>query len=447
MPPTREEPGRGAPGDRPRDDRPREDCLREDCLPDDRGAATAAPKLRLVSGRTDRAPSPTDPSSAETEKRGGNDPTPATPDPRRWAAWAIAVLETERQSVPETPLLRTPLPELPGINLILKDESQQPSGSLKHRLARALLVEAIASGEIGPGTTLVEASSGSTAVSLAWFAKRLGLKFLAVVPASTAPAKLAAIRAHGAETILARAGSDLEAMAEDIAVTTGGHHVDQFGRAAEVIDWRGTGNIAAALLAQLEAVGLGVPTWIVAGAGTGGTATTIGRHLRCRPALERTRLCVVDPEGSAYFRAFACGDAAGASLEPTQLSASARPTATIVEGLGRDRVGEAFNPKVIDHMVAVSDEGSVSGAHWLARRTGRRFGPSTGTSIIGALILAEAMARRGETGTIALFGCDAGRLYADTIYDAGWLSANAMTCGGWRALLERLGTRAFPSAW
>lgn len=436
MPPTREEPGRGARGDCPCEDRPREND----------GAATAAPKLRLISSRTDRTPSPPGPIPAETAKREGSDKrTPAAPDPRRWAAWAISVLETERQSVPETPLLRIPLPELPGINLILKDESQQPSGSLKHRLARALLVQAIASGEIGPGTSIVEASSGSTAISLAWFAKRLGLEFIAVVPASTAPAKLAAIRAHGAETILARQGSDLAAVAEDIAVACGGHHADQFDRAAEAGDWRGDDNFAAALLAQLDAVGLGAPAWIVVGAGTGGTATTIGRHLRCRPDLEATRLCVVDPEGSAYFRAFTGGGDTAASTRRTP--ATTNPAPTIVEGLGRDRIGKAFNPKIIDHMVAVSDEGSVSGAHWLTKRTGRRFGPSTGTNIIGALILAQAMARRGETGTIALLGCDAGRLYVDTIYDKDWLAANGLACGGWQALLGWLGTPGFPSAW
>lgn len=355
---------------------------------------------------------------------------------REWSRRALDILAAERERWPITPLIRIPAPEFPGIHLLLKDESQLPSGSLKHRLVHALFVEGIASGAIGPDTSVVEGSSGSTAISAAWFARRLGLHFLAVVPVSTAPAKLAAIRAERGDIMRVAEGIDLEVRAAEVAADVGGYHLDQFARAANASDWRGNDNIAAELFAQLAALGLGAPAWIVTGAGTGGTAATIGRYLRYAPEAATSRLCVVDPEGSAYFRAFVSDGSA-----PTGVRAP------VVEGIGRGRVGPAFLPGVIDHMVAVSDEGSVSGAHWLARRSGRRLGPSTGTNVIGALILAQAMRRRGETGTIVLLGCDDGRRYNETIFTPDWCARHGVGPGGWEALLRHIGEANFPPAY
>jgi len=361
---------------------------------------------------------------------------PMSRDTRRWCRRSLGILAAEAAQTPPTPLLRIPCPELPDIELMLKDESRLPSGSLKHRLARALFAQGIASGAIGPDTAIVEGSSGSTAIAEAWFARRLGLRYIALVPASTAAAKRDAIAREGGEIRLVPLGSDLHAAAEQAAHALGGYHMDQFARAAEVADWRGGGNAAAELLAQLEAIGQRPPAWIVTGAGTGGTATTIGRHLCSNPRFGETRLCVVDPEHSAYFKGFVSGDrsATGAATH-------------IVEGIGRGRIGAAFEPGVIDHMVSVSDEGSVSGARWLARRLRRRYGPSTGTNIIGALILGQAMQRRRESGTIVLLGCDDGRRYSDTVYDDGWCAANGVAPAGWDALLAQLGTTAFPAAY
>ena len=355
---------------------------------------------------------------------------------RRWAARAMAILRAERARADETPLVRIPCPELPGITFVLKDESAHPTGSLKHRLAHALFVHAIASGEVGPDTVIVEASSGSTAISEAWFARLLGLRFVAVVPATTVAPKLEAIRTTGGDVVLAPPGADLCTMAAEVAADMGGHFMDQFDRAAEATDWRGSNNIAENLIAQLATEGLGAPAWIVAGAGTGGTSATIGRYLRFREHLAATRLCVVDPEGSAYFKAFASGDA--------EIAGCASP---VVEGIGRGRVAAAFQPGVIDHMSAVDDEGSVSGAHWLEARVGRRFGPSTGTNMIGALMLGHAMAARGQTGTIALIGCDDGARYADTIYDSEWCLGQGLGFGGWRQLLQKIGNGMFPTAY
>src|SRR5213075_1964662 len=100
-------------------------------------------------------------------------------------------IERDFQRSADTHLTWLEIPGLPGISMYIKDESTHPTGSLKHRLARSLFLYAICNGDIGPGSTVVEASSGSTAISEAYFARLLGLPFVAVVARSTSPDKVA----------------------------------------------------------------------------------------------------------------------------------------------------------------------------------------------------------------------------------------------------------------
>lgn len=127
---------------------------------------------------------------------------------RSWIRRAIAILRSGENHA--TPLLTLHDGPQNRRRILMKDESLQPTGSLKHRLARSLLVDAVCAGRIGPLTTLVEASSGSTAISLANFAKLLSLHFVAVVPVDTTNGKLAAIRASGGE-LPSRAGPRVRA--------------------------------------------------------------------------------------------------------------------------------------------------------------------------------------------------------------------------------------------
>lgn len=354
---------------------------------------------------------------------------------RIWVAEAVAVLADEHSRARETPLIRLDCSELPAIPIYLKDESAHPTGSLKHRLAHSLFLHAICNGDIGPRTTIVEASSGSTAISEAWFARLLGLAFVAVVPEQTAPGKLAAIRGMGAEVVTVPDGTDIRGAAARIAREGDGFFMDQFAHAVEATDWRGANNIAQSLFAQLADEPYPVPAWIVVGAGTGGTSSTIGRYIRFTPDLRAARLCVVDPEGSAFFAAYATGDkCAKGRCSP------------IVEGIGRAQVEPGFNMALVDHMLSISDIGSVAGAHWLERRTGRRFGPSTGTNIVGALLLGQSMQRRGLAGSIVTLACDRGERYADTIFDPAWLAARRLDLAPWRSLLDKLGDYVFPDA-
>src|SRR5438270_10701482 len=112
---------------------------------------------------------------------------------RPWTSEAIRKIESDFHRSADTHLVRLDLPAYPGIYLYLKDESSHPTGSLKHRLARSLFLYALCNGWIHEKSPIIEASSGSTAISEAYFARLLGLPFVAVMPKTTSPEKIAAI--------------------------------------------------------------------------------------------------------------------------------------------------------------------------------------------------------------------------------------------------------------
>src|SRR5262249_25692942 len=161
-----------------------------------------------------------------------------------------------------------------------------PTGSLKHRLARSLFLYALCNGWIGPATTVVEASSGSTAVSEAYFARLIGVPFVAGMGGASRPGQGAPVERGG------RGRPPPSEVAAELARELDGHFIDQFTYAERATDWRGNNNIAESTLAQMSLEPHPMPSWIVVGAGTGGTAATFGRYLRLRSTA--TRLCVVD---------------------------------------------------------------------------------------------------------------------------------------------------------
>jgi cysteine synthase len=343
---------------------------------------------------------------------------------RAWVAEALRRIDADARRSADTHLIPLALPEAPGVDIYLKDESTHPSGSLKHRLARSLFLYGLCNGQIGPDTTVVDASSGSTAISEAYFARLLGLPFVAVVPHGTAPAKLAQIAFFGGQCHEVEAG-EVYAGAQALADERRGHYMDQFTYAERVTDWRGNNNIAESIFSQLRAEPHPLPRWIVVGAGTGGTSATIGRYIRYRrDTLATTRLAVVDPERSVFFDAFAQGR--------WDLVGSERGR---IEGIGRPRVEPSFVPTVIDRMLRVPDAQSFAAALDLSTRLGRRVGASSGTNFAGVLALARAMAARGERGSIVTLICDAGERYADTLFTPGWAEMQGIDLVAARAAL------------
>ena len=344
--------------------------------------------------------------------------------PRTWTQEAIHRIERDYQRSSDTHLLLVELPAMPKVQLYIKDESTHPTGSLKHRLARSLFLYALCNGWIRDQTTIVEASSGSTAVSEAYFARMLGLPFIAVMPRSTSPSKVALIEFYGGRCHFTDDPSQMYAEAQQVARDCKGHYMDQFTHAERATDWRGNNNIAESIFQQMADEPNAVPRWIVVGAGTGGTSATIGRYIRYQGHM--TQLCVVDPDRSVFYDYFHGRDA---SITIDQGSD--------VEGIGRPRVEPSFVPDVIDRMMRVPNAASYAGMRFLERLIGRRYGASTGTDFYGALQLACEMAGRGESGSIVTLACDAGDRYLDTYYNTAWLSRNGYDLAPYDAQLQR----------
>lgn len=340
-------------------------------------------------------------------------------DSRRssWVDDAVRAIEADATRSADTHLHRLPLPPAWGIDLYLKDESTHRTGSLKHRLARSLFLYGLVNGWITEDTTIVEASSGSTAVSEAYFAQLLGLDFVAVMAASTSAEKIELIERFGGRCELVEDPGTVYAVAERIAATSGGHYMDQFTYAERATDWRGNNNIAESIFEQLAAEPYPIPTWIVVGAGTGGTSATIGRYVRYH--RHASRLAIADPEGSAFLPAWQAwhdgGDPAAVVGSPSR-----------IEGIGRARPERSFVPSVIDGVVRVPDGASVAAMRHLEERFGLSAGPSTGTNLWLTWQLIADMVARGERGSVVTLLCDSGDRYRRSYGNPTWLESKGI---------------------
>jgi cysteine synthase len=343
---------------------------------------------------------------------------------REWVVEAIRRVEADATRSADTHLHVLPVPPDWGVDVYLKDESVHPTGSLKHRLARSLFLYALASGWITEGTTVVEASSGSTAVSEAYFARLIGVPFVTVMPRSTSPEKIALVERYGGRCHFVEHGVQMYDEAARLAAECGGHYLDQFTYAERATDWRGNNNIAESIFSQLAGEPHRVPEWIVVGAGTGGTSATIGRYLRYR--RHATRLAVVDPENSAFLPGWASGAADYATGMPSR-----------IEGIGRPRMEPSFVPGVVDLMIAVPDAASVAAARHLHAVTGRWAGGSTGTNLWGVWQLVARMRDEGVRGSVVTLICDGGERYRHSFYDDAWLAAKDLDPAPYTAVIER----------
>ncbi len=341
---------------------------------------------------------------------------------RGWVNQAIRRIEADFQRSADTHLFRLDMQGLDGVDIYLKDESTHPTGSLKHRLARSLFLYALCNGKLAEGRPVIEASSGSTAVSEAYFARMLGLRFIAVMPATTAQPKIDLIRTYGGECHFVGSAPEMHDAAVALAHETGGYFMDQFMYAERATDWRGNNNIAESIFTQMAREPHPVPAAIVMSAGTGGTSATLGRYVRY--CSHPTELVVVDPENSVFYDSYQTRDL---TLR--------RACSSRIEGIGRPRVEPSFQHDVIDRMIQVPDAASVAAMLWLEERIGRRAGPSTGTNIWGTIEVAREMAEAGRRGSVVTLLCDSGQRYLDTYYNPAWVAEKIGDVAPWRARL------------
>ena len=334
-------------------------------------------------------------------------------DIKQWVSESISKVSAEYQRSADTHIIKLGIPTLQkhGINIYLKDESTHPTGSLKHRLARSLFMYALCNGKINADTTIIEASSGSTAVSEAYFAQMIGVPFIAVMPRNTAKCKITLIELYGGQCHFVDCPTQMNSEAIRLAAEIGGYFMDQFTFAERATDWRGNNNIAESIFYQLQHETNPIPHAIVMSAGTGGTSATIGRFIHYQGY--DTQLIVVDPENSVFYDSYIKKDA---NITINKASK--------IEGIGRPKVEASFQPDVIDDMIKVPDAASVATIHWLEKLIGRKVGPSTGTNLWGTLEVAKQMIETNQQGSLVTLLCDSGERYLDTYYDASWVDEN-----------------------
>ncbi|QNE84266.1 pyridoxal-phosphate dependent enzyme [Streptomyces rutgersensis] len=353
-----------------------------------------------------------------------HDPAPARPLPtadvdrsdpgyRQWLKEAVRKVQADANRSADTHLLRFPLPEEWGVDLYLKDESTHPTGSLKHRLARSLFLYGLCNGWIRPSRPVIEASSGSTAVSEAYFAQLIGVPFIAVMPRTTSPEKCRLIEFHGGRCHFVDDPRTMYEESARLAAETGGHYMDQFTYAERATDWRGNNNIAESIYQQMRRERHPEPAWVVATAGTGGTSATIARYVHYMQY--DTRVCVADPENSCFFDGWRLGDS------EVHCDSGSR-----IEGIGRPRMEPSFLPGAIDRMTKVPDAASVATVRMLERAIGRRAGGSTGTGLWSALRIVAEMRAEGRTGSVVTLLCDPGDRYLDKYYSDTWLTSQGL---------------------
>src|SRR5690606_35700297 len=188
---------------------------------------------------------------------------------QKWVQQAVSSIEADFNRSADTHLIPVALPAYPGVELYLKDESSHPTGSLKHRLARSLFLYALCNGWLNEDSTVIEASSGSTAVSEAYFARLIGLPFIAVIPKSTSQEKIAAIEVGGGRRHLVNSVRESYGEAEGMARELAAHYMDQFTYAERATAWASNTHTAESTFRQMRQDPHPVSKLVVWSCGTG----------------------------------------------------------------------------------------------------------------------------------------------------------------------------------
>ena len=311
------------------------------------------------------------------------------------------MLESILQSIGRTPLVKlSRLAEGLNATIAMKVEAANPGGSVKDRVALAMISEAERRGQLRPGGTIIEATAGNTGVGLAMVGAVKGYRCIFVLPDKMSNEKVALLKAYGAEVIITHTNvppdspESYNGVADRLArEIPGAWRPNQFGNMANPeIHYRATGP-------EIWEQTNGKITVFVSAVGTGGTLSGVARYLKeMNPDI---RVIGADPEGSVL---------SGGSPKPWK-----------VEGIGEDFVPRTFDSKYVDEWIRITDAESFQTARLLARREGMLLGGSTGTNLAAALKYAQ---RLGPNDLIVVIGCDTGRNYISKFFDDRWLSDN-----------------------
>lgn len=311
--------------------------------------------------------------------------------------------ESILQSVGRTPMvrLRRMAVDVPP-TVCVKVESLNPGGSIKDRVAIAMIAEAEKHGWLRPGGTIIEATAGNTGVGLAMVAAVKGYRCIFVLPDKMSNEKISLLKAYGAEVVITPTAvapdspDSYNGVADRLArEIPGAWRPNQFTNSANPeMHYRATGP---EIWEQTD----GKITVLVCGVGTGGTLTGAARYLKERnPEI---RVVGADPIGSVL---------SGGSPQPWK-----------VEGIGEDFVPKTFNGQLVDDWVQVSDAESFHTARELARREGILAGGSSGTNLAAALRYSR---RLTANDLVVVIIPDTGRNYMSKVFNDQWLADNKL---------------------
>ncbi len=278
-------------------------------------------------------------------------------------------------TIGNTPVVRLHRLAPDHVTLYAKVEAFNPGGSVKDRLALAIVLDAEARGLLKPGDTIVEATSGNTGVALAMVAAARGYKFVATMVETFSIERRKLMRAYGAKVILtpaAERGSGMVRRAKELAEEHGWFLASQFANPANPAYHRNT--TAPEILRDFAGRRL---DYFVTGWGTGGTLTGVGEVLKV--ARPDTRIIATEPQGAALLK--------GDEWKPHK-----------IQGWTPDFVPEVLKRSVYDELLTVDDARAIETARRLAAEEGLFVGISAGATVASALDIAA----RAEPGSVIL---------------------------------------------
>jgi cystathionine beta-synthase len=284
--------------------------------------------------------------------------------------------------------------------VVAKVEYLSPGMSSKDRIAVKMIDAAEASGELKPGGTIVEPTSGNTGVGLALVAQHRGYRCVFVCPDKVSEDKQNVLRAYGAEVVVCPTAVPPEHPDSYYSVSDRlVREIDGAWKPDQYSNPQGPASHYETTGPEIWADTDGQITHFVAGIGTGGTITGSGRYLK-EASEGKVRVIGADPEGSVYS------------------GGTGRPY--LVEGVGEDFWPAAYDPAIPDEIIAVSDSDSFNMTRRLAREEALLVGGSCGMAVVAALKVAE---QAGPDALVVVLLPDGGRGYMSKIFNDAWMSS------------------------